>query len=137
MKLAFFLSSLGKEIRLFLSPSFTVKKKVLKSLNSQGVNIHFEKIEEIIGEKEVKAIKTEKGKFYSSQCVFIDSGFKPNTKLFSCSLNFSYIYLLGDVKNKEIENRYFFFKNNYFCQKEADNLALSFVEKQRIKETIC
>ena len=137
IKLAFFLSSLEKEIRLFLSPSFTVKKKLLESLISRGIDIHFEKIEEIIGEKEVKAVKTEKGKFYSSQCVFVDSGFKPNTKLFDCSLDFSYVYLLGDVKNKEIENRYYFFKNNYFCQKEANSLALSFIEKQRVKEIIC
>lgn len=137
IKLAFFLSSLKKEIRLFLSTPFAIKRKLLKSLTSQGVNIHFEKIEEIIGEKEVKAIKTEKGKFFSSQCVFVDSGFKPNSKLFDYSLNFSYVYLLGDVKNKEIEKKYFFFKNNYFCQEEANRLALFFVEKQKtLKEVI-
>jgi len=134
IKLCFCLSFLeNKEIRLFFPlPSFIRRKeRVIEILKKRGIKIHFDNIIEIIGEKYVKAIKTEKGKFYSSQCVFIDSGFIPNNRFFDSSDrdSLSDIYFIGDVKNKDIEKQYLFFKNNLFCKREAQEFAFYLKEK--------
>ncbi len=134
IKLCFSLSFLkDKEIRIFFPlPSFIKRKeKVIEILEKRGIKIHFDNIIEIIGEKYVKAIKTEKGKFYSSHCVFIDSGFTSNDRFFDSSDNFSSlnVYFIGDVKNKNVEKQYLFFKNNLFCKKEAQEFAFYFKKK--------
>ncbi len=123
LKLAFYLSYLNKEVKL-LTGDLTFlgedKENVFSVLTSRGIDIYEGTvISEIIGDSMVKAVKTSIPKIFAAGIVFIDSGFSPNTKLLASlrqqkdsSAISPDVYLLGDVKNEDIEKESFFIFNS-------------------------
>tara|TARA_B100000315_G_C14575239_1_gene587603 strand:+ start:177 stop:1145 length:969 start_codon:yes stop_codon:yes gene_type:complete len=118
------LRALGKEVRVIAS-NFDflgeAKDRVLDLFKAKEINLHLgSSIEEIVGETRIKATKIMPLKVFSSQLVFVDSGFKQNIDFFDEELkindtfftNFSDLYLLGEVNNQDV-SRDRFFINNY------------------------
>lgn len=151
LKLAFYLSFLGKDIKLLTENTDYLgedKENILFLLKKRNIDIYENtKISEVIGEAAVKATKTSLGKVFSSQLVFVDSGFIPNCKLLDpISLENNFfpkvdsslegfhtpypgIYLLGDIRNNEIDNESFFLFNSQNVEEEAKALASHILNK--------
>jgi thioredoxin reductase len=133
LKLAFYISFLGKEIKLLTSDLNFLggqKDKILSKLKERGVNVYQNvQITEIVGEGKVVATKTSIPKVFSSQLVFVDSGLSPNYKLLdfptqgSFFTPYSGVYLLGDVRNQRLEDEHFFFFNSLNIENEARYLS--------------
>ncbi len=143
LRLAIALTDLGKEVRIvsanlnFLEED---KEKVINALGEKKIILHLDAfIEEAVGEGVVKAAKLSPLMVFSSQLVFIDSGFIPNLKFFEEEIstqdlfftNFEGIYLLGDVNQKDIANEIFFSTNHQDVKKQADLLVDFMVTGQR------
>jgi len=124
IKLALALISLEKEVRIvssgldFLGEN---KEEVINFLQEKGIVLHLESsIEEAVGEGMIKAVKISPLKVFSSQLVFVDSGFSPNLNFFEEEIkicdtfftNYEKVYLLGDVNRSDIEKE-ILFTNNY------------------------
>jgi len=120
IKLALALSAIGKEARI-ISPDLDflgfLKEKCLNFLEEKNIACHLNSsIEEAIGEGAVKATKVKPLKVFSSDLVFIDSGFSPNLGFFEDELKvhdtfFSAaqdVYLLGDATRPDLEQELFF-----------------------------
>ncbi|MBN2483821.1 MAG: NAD(P)/FAD-dependent oxidoreductase [Candidatus Omnitrophica bacterium] len=123
LRLAFSLSFLQKEIKLFtgplrfLEPFASEKERIFNLLRERGIDIYENTaIEEIIGEACVKAVKTSIPKVFAAQAVFIDSGFicghkltdiVPQEKRFTT--DYADVYMLGDMADLSIEDESFFF----------------------------
>ena len=114
LRLAIALVALRKDVKIvsanldFLRED---KEKMGSVLGQKSIGLHLDAfIEEAVGEGVVKAVKLSPLMVFSSQLVFIDSGFTPNLKFFEDDLiiedkfftNFEGIYLLGDVNRKDI-----------------------------------
>ena len=135
LRLAISLVTLGKDVKIvsnnldFLGED---KEKVVSVLGQKNIGIHLDTfIEEAVGEGVVKAVKLSPLMVFSSQLVFIDSGFTPNLKFFEDDLitgdnfftNFEGIYLLGDVNRKNIDKEVFFTSNHKDVEKQARTFA--------------
>lgn len=131
LRLAIALVGLKKEVRIvsadldFLGED---KEKVVNALGAKNIVLYLDAfIEEAVGEGVVKAAKLSPLMVFSSQLVFIDSGFTPNLKFFEDDLiiedkyftNFEGIYLLGDVNRKDIDKEVFFTSNYEDTEKQA------------------
>jgi len=135
LKLALSLVSLGKEVKI-VSYSFDFlgqeKERVIELLKEKNIDLYLNSfIEEAVGEGMIKAVKISPLKVFSSQMVFIDSGFNPNLSFFEESIQpkdtiFTEkegIYLLGDVNFPNIENQVFFSSNHQRAMTQAGILA--------------
>ncbi len=121
INLAFALSFLGKEVRAFTNGCDFLgqeKEKIYDALHRRGVAVYDRiEIQEIIGESQVKAVKTSIPRVFSAQAVFIDSGFSASHKLLDFTphsppafqVPHDDVYLLGDISDGRIENESFFF----------------------------
>ena len=131
LRLSIALVALGKDVKIvsdnldFLGED---KGKVVSVLDQKNIGLHLDAfIEEAVGEGVVKAVKLSPLMVFSSQLVFIDSGFTPNLKFFEDDLiiednfftNFEGIYLLGDLNRKDIDKEVFFNSNYEDSQKQA------------------
>ncbi|MCK4912338.1 MAG: FAD-dependent oxidoreductase [Candidatus Omnitrophica bacterium] len=131
LKLAIALASLGKDVKIvtegldFLGEH---KEKVISVLNQKNIGLHLDAfIEEAVGEGVVKAVKLSPLMVFSSQLVFVDSGFTLNLRFFEDGIiledkfftNFEGVYSLGDVNRKEVDKEIFFTSNNQEIKEEA------------------
>lgn len=120
IRLVISLINLGKEVNLvadnldFLNGH---KEKLIELLEARKVSFYLGvNIEEAVGEGMVKAVKVSPLKVFSSQLVFIDSGFIANNDFFEeeITINNSFLtkyeslYFLGDVLRKNISQEHFF-----------------------------
>lgn len=135
LKLALALRVLGKEVTVvadnwdFLEEdkervvSFFKEKNILVYLNSS--------IEEVIGEGVVKAVKISPLKVFSSQLVFVDSGFSANCDFFEEEVsvpnhfftNYEEVYWLGGVIGLDVENERFFSHNCEEIKRQSRGLG--------------
>ncbi|MCM8823880.1 MAG: NAD(P)/FAD-dependent oxidoreductase [Candidatus Omnitrophica bacterium] len=144
IKLAFYFSYLKKDIKFvaknldFLSQ---YKDIIFNKLSERKIDIYLNStIEEVIGEATVKATRISLPKVFSSQLVFVDSGFIPNRDYLETNLvtnnffftNYLGVYLLGDVNNPYIEKEYFFAFNTDNVEKQAQLLANHLVRNEVI-----
>lgn len=135
LRLAIALIGLGKEVRIvsanldFLGED---KERVINILGAKNITLYLDAfIEEAVGEGVVKAVKLSPLMVFSSQLVFIDSGFVPNLKFFEDEFiiednfftNFEKVYLLGDVNRKDISQKVFFTSNYEDVKGEAHVFA--------------
>lgn len=135
LRLAIALIGLGKEVRIvsanldFLGED---KERVINTLGAKNITLYLDAfIEEAVGEGVVKAAKLSPLMVFSSQLVFIDSGFVPNLKFFEDEFiiednfftNFEKVYLLGDVNRKDISQKVFFTSNYEDVKGEAHVFA--------------
>ncbi len=117
IKLILALVELGKEVNLVAGDlDFLVDKKdeTISLLNQKKVNFYLGvAIEEAVGEGMVKAVKISPLKVFSSQLVFIDSGFIPNFDFFEEDLavrdnfftDYQGLYFLGSVNNQDVKGQ--------------------------------
>jgi NADH dehydrogenase FAD-containing subunit len=135
IKLAFALKLLTKDVRI-LADSWeqfaSSKEKIIGSLEKNNIPFHLGvSIEEVIGEGQVKATKINPLKVFSSQFVFIDSGFTPNLGFFEegietkedMTTNYADIYVAGDANAKNISEDYFYLFNQEEAQTQGALLA--------------
>lgn len=139
LKLCLLLKSAGKEVRVlgdnwnFLASN---KQKVVSFLEEAQINVHLNvTIDEVIGEGQVKATKISPLKVFSSQMVFLDTGFSPNLDFFEAPINitnifteFESIFVLGDCARKDIENDYFYAYNSDEARSQAQLLSQFILE---------
>ena len=131
LRLAMALTDLEKEVRIvsanldFLGED---KEKMVNILREKNITLHLDAfIEEVVGEGMVKAVKISPLMVFSSQLVFIDSGFTPNLKFFeegitikdSFFTNFEGVYFLGDLNRPGIGSETFFTSNHEDTKKQA------------------
>jgi len=131
LRLAMALTDLEKEVRIvsanldFLGED---KERMVNILREKNITLHLDAfIEEVVGEGMVKAVKLSPLMVFSSQLVFIDSGFIPNLKFFeeditikdSSFTNFEGVYFLGDLNRPNIESETFFTSNYEDTKKQA------------------
>ena len=146
VKLAFYLSLLKKNIKVVadnLSFLGRYKEKVEEFLQKQGIDVYLgTRIEEVIGNSTVKATKVSLPKVFSSQLVFMDSGFIPCHDFLGENLakegfltNYEGVYLLGDVINKDVGNQHFFFFNEEEVVAQSKVLARFINNQQPISYT--
>lgn len=150
IKFSLALKNLQEEVRViapsleFLGPE---KDKIINILEKRGIIIYQKySLEEVIGEKTVKAIKITKKeddslaeekscsmKVFSSQLVFADSGLRPNLDFLNDGeirleekdyfKRHGQIYIIGDAANLKIENQNCYFGNQLMAEEESNNLA--------------
>ncbi len=131
LRLAMVLVKLGKDVRVvsanldFLGED---KERIVNTLKEKKIILYLDAfIEEAVGEGMVKAAKLSPLMVFSSQLVFIDSGFTPNLKFFeeditvenSFFTNFEGVYFLGDLNRPNIGGEAFFASNYEDAQKQA------------------
>jgi thioredoxin reductase len=136
LKLSLALKAFGKEIRVlgdnwdFLGE---YKARMMGFLQSKNIDVCLGvSIEEVIGEGQVKATKVLPLKVFSSQLVFIDSGFLPKLDFLETQINikdtfftnYENVYVLGDASRENIENELFF----VHCHQEAVEQGLIFAD---------
>jgi len=135
IKLSMALSSLGKEVRIVSSSLDFLgqdKQKVIDEAQAKNISFYLESsIEEAVGESMVKAVKISPLKVFSSQLVFIDSGFKPSLDFFEEEVkihdifftNFEGIYVLADAGKQDIESETLFASNFEVAKRQAEVFA--------------
>ena len=131
LRLAMALTDLEKEVRIvganldFLGED---KENVVNILREKNIMLHLDAfIEEVVGEGMIKAVKLSPLMVFSSQLVFIDSGFIPNLEFFeediaiknSFVTNFERVYFLGDLNRPDIGSETFFTSNYEDVKKQA------------------
>ncbi len=144
VRLVFSLLNLGKEVTIIASNLEFLgdyKQRIVSLLESKKVNFYFQsQLEEAVGESMVKAVKISPLKVFSSQFLFIDSGFTANRDFFEEELtvnnrfftNYQDLFLLGDVSSSEIETDQFFLYNQDDVKEAASSLCNFLVKKQEI-----
>jgi thioredoxin reductase len=138
IKLSLALVGLGKEVRI-IGANFDFlgekKERVINFLQEKGITLHLESsIQEAVGEGMIKAVKISPLKVFSSQLVFVDSGFSPNLGFFEDEIisrdtfftNHEDVYLLGDVTQSDIETKVLF-SNNYQEAREQAALLCDYI----------
>jgi NADH dehydrogenase FAD-containing subunit len=134
LRFALSLKALGKEVRLlgsnwdFLSGQ---KEKVVNFLKEKNIDVHLGvSIEEVIGDACVRATKINPLKVFSSQMVFVDSGFVPNLSFFEPGLipqgitaNYENVYVIGDANAPGIEQDCFYVFNHAEAMAQAVKLS--------------
>ena len=135
LRLALSMVSLGKEVKIVsYSLDFlgTEKERVIQLLKEKNIDIYLNSfIQEAVGEGMVKAVKISPLKVFSSQMVFVDSGFNSNLNFFEEPLqpkdtiftDREGIYFLGDVNFPNVEQQVFFSSNHQRAKRQADILA--------------
>ncbi|MBN3039581.1 MAG: FAD-dependent oxidoreductase [Candidatus Omnitrophica bacterium] len=131
IKLAVSLNNLGLEVRVtcrnldFLS---VYKEKLLNYFDHSQIAINFNtEIDEAVGESTVKAVKVNPLKVFSSQMLFLDSGFSPAADFFEEEVyvsdcffsNYEDLYFLADAGNSASEGESFFINNYSDCCQQA------------------
>jgi len=131
LRLSIALAALGRDVKIvsadldFLGED---KEKVVIALGQKNITLYLNAfIEEAVGESVVKAVKLSPLMVFSSQLVFIDSGFTPNLKFFEDDFiiedkfftNFEKVYLLGDLTRKDIDKEVFFTSNYEDIEKQV------------------
>jgi len=141
IKLILALVSLGKEVNLVAEGlDFLVDKKdeTLSLLSEKKVNLYLgAAIEEAVGEGLVKAVKILPLKVFSSQLVFIDSGFIPNRDFFEEELvvrdnfltDYQDLYFIGGINNQNISEEISFEASDQEIKSQAGALAGFILEK--------
>ncbi|MDP2923020.1 MAG: FAD-dependent oxidoreductase [Candidatus Omnitrophota bacterium] len=136
LKLALSLKAIGKEVRLLANTwDFLAehKERMVNFLTEKNIPVHLGvSIEEVIGEGQVRATKINPLKVFSSQLVFIDSGFLQNLSFFEEGIhinngivtNYEDIYVIGDANIADIEKDYFYI----FNQEEAKSQGLALAQ---------
>lgn len=161
LKLCVLLKSAGKEVRVladnwdFLGNS---KEKIVSFLEGVQINVHLNvTIDEVIGEGQVKATKISPLKVFSSQMVFLDTGFSPNLDFFEVPINitniftleavppageavqgtaqFESIFVIGDAGRSDIENDYFYAYNSDEARSQAQLLSQFILEAKEASFT--
>lgn len=142
LEFSFALRALGKDVRVvadnfdFLESS---KQDVLNLFQEAAVNVHIgAAIEEVIGEAGVRATKIMPLKVFSSDMVFIDSGFLPNLSLFENGVtirdifftNYDNIYVLGDMALQDISCERIVAFNYEEAKAQAQALAALILQAQ-------
>ena len=140
LRLAISLASLGKEVKIvsysldFLGQE---KNRIIDLLNEKNISLYLDSfIEEAVGEGMIKAVKISPLKVFSSQIVFIDSGFSPNVTFFEEEVElhetffteFEDIYFLGDINSQNIEGEVSF-TSNYEKAKQQATIFSEFLSK--------
>ncbi|MCF7908840.1 MAG: NAD(P)/FAD-dependent oxidoreductase [Candidatus Omnitrophica bacterium] len=135
IRLVISLINLGKEVNLvadnldFLNGH---KEKLIELLEAKKVKFYLGvNIEEAVGEGMVKAVKILPLKVFSSQLVFIDSGFIANHDFFEEEIvivnnfltKYKSLYFLGDVLRKGINQEHFFVHDQDNVRDEAQALS--------------
>ena len=140
LRLAISLASLGKEVKIVsYSLDFLGQEKIriIDLLNEKKISLYMNSfIEEAVGEGMIKAVKISPLKVFSSQMVFIDSGFSPNATFFEEEVklhetfftDFEDIYFLGDINNQDIEKEVSF-TSNYENAKQQATIFSEFLLK--------
>ncbi len=135
LQLVLFLSLLQKEIKLIadnLDFLGSYKERFYNLFKEKNIDVYCGvSVEEIIGETLVKAVRISLPKVFSSQLVFVDSGFSPNRNFFDEEVTprnvffspYRDIYFLGDVNSLNIDKEYFFIDNFKETQIQAVSLA--------------
>ena len=156
IKLALVLQALGKEVRILLPDSGflgTYKERVLATLSAKSIPCYLESfIEEAVGEGIVRATKISPLKVFSSQLIFVDSGFVPVVNFFEEDLqirntfftNFEDVYCIGDVSDTMIGQERYFIHNRdnaikaakIFASFCADGLEAVFEKKTHNEDDI-
>lgn len=150
LKLCLALASLGKEVRLVSSDLEFLgqnREKVITLLKERAnIFLHLDAvIEEAVGEASIKAVKISPLKVFSSQLVFIDSGFTPNLQFFEEEVccretfftDFEGIYFLGDVNNPGISSEVLFAANAERAKQQAEVFAAYLLEdRPPVQDTV-
>ncbi len=130
IKLALYLSLIDKEVKVVCSDfSFLRdrKEEIIAFLQKRNITVYKMALEQIVGEKYVKAVKLSNGKFLSANCVFLDSGFTPRGKVLidegGQNVSLDNVYLLGDANIDDTQEKFFFFNNSQEVEEEAKLLA--------------
>ncbi|MBU0693616.1 MAG: NAD(P)/FAD-dependent oxidoreductase [Candidatus Omnitrophica bacterium] len=135
LRLALSLHSLGKVVRIVgktLDFLGEFKEEVINYLKEKNIPVYLDTfIEEAIGEGTVKAAKISPLKVFSSQLVFIDSGFLPNRNFFEEEVyprdifftGYEGVYFLGDVNREAVEDEFFFSVNSQEAKEQGCILA--------------
>lgn len=138
IRVAIALADLGKDVKVvssnldFLGEA---KEQIVNTLREKSIVLYLNaSIEEAVGEGMIKAVKLSPLMIFSSQLVFVDSGFVPNLKFFDEEIrvenvfctNFERVYFLGDLirSNIEIET---FANFDYEGTKEQTKMFADFV----------
>ncbi|MCM8786440.1 MAG: NAD(P)/FAD-dependent oxidoreductase [Candidatus Omnitrophica bacterium] len=121
LKLALCLKKIGKEVKIVFSDLDFLcdyKEKILDFLQQKNIDFYLHAIiEEAIGESTIKAIKISPLKVFSSQLLFVDSGFLAALDLFEEGVkikdnffcDYEDIYFIGDVIRSQKD--YFYLTN--------------------------
>jgi NADPH-dependent 2,4-dienoyl-CoA reductase/sulfur reductase-like enzyme len=139
-RLALTLNSLGKEVKIVADDwSFVEdeeKEKVAAFFKENNISVFLNtEIEEAIGEGNVKAVKILPLKVFSSQLLFVDSGFVPNYDFLEEGVTirnnfftqYEDIYFLGDAARQGVGNDAFFVYNYGEAEEGAGVLANHFL----------
>ena len=131
LRLAMALANLDKNVRVvsanldFLGED---REKVVNALGERNIILYLDAfIEEAVGEGMIKAAKLSPLMVFSSQLIFIDSGFTPNLKFFEEGItvengfftNFQGVYFLGDINRPGIGSETFLISNHENAKKQA------------------
>jgi NADH dehydrogenase FAD-containing subunit len=131
------------------------KEKVVSFLAGKQIDAHLNvTIEEVIGEGQVKATKISPLKVFSSQMVFLDTGFSPNLDFFEAPINitnifsvlaaalpdeaaspapqFNDIFAIGNCARKDIGTDCFYAYNSDEARSQAEILAQFILEAKEI-----
>ncbi|MFO8052784.1 MAG: FAD-dependent oxidoreductase [Candidatus Omnitrophota bacterium] len=154
IKFSLFLKSLQKEVRVIATSLDFLgqdQQAIVDILEKKGIVVHLGyTLDEVIGEKSVKAVKIVKNaddsfleegnlsmKVFSSQLVFVDSSLDPNLNfLGDLETNFEKkdffsrcgeIYIIGDAGKLDITDQKCYTKNNLRAEKEGVVLANHFL----------
>jgi len=135
VRMALFLSSLGKDVKLIAGDLDFLggyKQRFMDLFKDRQIDTYLNcRIEEAIGEGSVKAVRITLPKVFSSQIVFVDSGFTAN-RIFSDSginirdnlyTDYDGIYVLGEAANSSIDKDKFFINNAETARRQARSLA--------------
>ncbi|MEI8349780.1 MAG: FAD-dependent oxidoreductase [Candidatus Omnitrophota bacterium] len=144
LELSFVLRALGKEVRI-VADNFNFlenfQQEILELLQEAAVAVHTgAAIEEVIGEDGVRATKITPLKVFSSDAVFVDSGFLPNAALFENTVtvrdafftNYDNVYVLGDMNCQDISSERVFAFNCEEVKAQAHSLAEIIVQVQPV-----
>ena len=150
IRLALALQAAGKEVRV-LSNSLdfldTYKERFLKYLGEKNVPVHEGVgIEELIGEGQVRATKITPLKVFSSQLVFIDSGFTRAIDFFEEPFTLNNVietsqeglFVIGDANRLDIQDELFFLTGHRDASLQAQALAKALREGTKpVVERLC
>ena len=135
IRISLFLSSLGKDVKLIAQDLDFLegyKQRFIDLFKSKQIDVYLNcRMEEAIGEGQVKAVRITLPKVFSSQVIFVDSGFTANRIFFDSGINikndfytnYDGIYVLGEAANRNIDKDKFFISNSEEARGQARLLA--------------
>jgi len=142
LKLSLAVNSLGKEVKIVNSSLDFLKRhkdRVITFLEKKNITLYLDScIEEAIGEGKIKAVKISPLKVFSSQLVFIDSGFLPNCGFLeeetrpgdTFFTGHDEVYFLGDVSREGVASDFFFNFNQQGARLQGADLADYILERK-------